>query len=152
MKRFDFTAPVLEAVPAPDGVDTRGALIAIGERLRGSLYEIAAGKRGYPYHWEAAKEEWLLVLEGTPTIRHPRGETQLRRGDLVAFPTGARGAHQVLNRSDGRVRFIMFSNMDEPNVIVYPDSRKVGIRGDLGLPGSANYSLDATLDYWEGEQ
>jgi uncharacterized cupin superfamily protein len=125
---------------------------ALGARhLSGSVYEIGPGRKGFPYHWEAALEEWLIVLEGTPTIRTPDGEHELRPGDVVSFPTGPAGAHQVLNRSAERVRFIMLSNQADPNVIVYPDSGKVGIRGDLGLPGPANYALDAPVEYWEGE-
>jgi uncharacterized cupin superfamily protein len=154
VKRFDFHDPELERVDAPAAVDAVEAYMtpALGaERLSGSVYEIGPGKKGFPYHWEAAKEEWLLVLEGTPTIRTPEGEHELRPGDLVVFPTGGDGAHQVLNRSAERVRFIMLSNVADPNVIVYPDSGKVGVRGDLGLPGSANYAIDATIEYWEGE-
>ena len=154
LKRFDLLAAELERVDAPDGVDAIEAYITpvLGaERLSGSLYEIGPGRKGFPYHWEAAKEEWLIVLEGTPTIRTPDGEHELRAGDVVCFPTGPEGAHQVLNRSGQRVRFIMISNQADPNVIVYPDSGKVGVRGDLGLPGSGNYAIDATLEYWEGE-
>jgi uncharacterized cupin superfamily protein len=155
MKRFDFHDPSLEGIEgAPDSVDTREAYIteALGaEHLSGSVYEIAPGLKGFPYHWEAAKEEWLLVLEGTPTVRSPEGEHELRPGDLVCFPTGPEGAHQVLNRSAERVRFIWLSNAADPNVIVYPDSGKVGVRGNLGLPGGANYPIDSSLDYWEGE-
>ena len=155
MKRFDFGRAELERLDsAPAGVDTAEAYFteALGAQyLSGALYEIAPGMRGFPYHWESSKEEWLLILEGAPTIRTPEGEQQLRAGDLVVFPTGPEGAHQIFNRTEERVRFLFFSNQADPNVIVYPDSRKVGIRGRLGLPGSANYSLDATLDYWDGE-
>jgi len=152
VKRFDFRDPEIERDDrAPDGVDASGADIDIGTRLRGTVYEIGPGRKGYPYHWEAAKEEWLLVLEGTPTVRTPEGERELRPGDLVCFAAGADGAHQVVNRSSARVRFIMVSNAADPNVIVYPDSGKVGVRGNLGLPGPANYAIDAALEYWEGE-
>ena len=27
-----------------------------------------------PYHYEYAEEEWLLVVEGNPILRHPEGE------------------------------------------------------------------------------
>jgi uncharacterized cupin superfamily protein len=154
VRRFDFHNPELERIDAPDGIDAVEAYLtdALGaERLSGSLYEIGAGRKGFPYHWEAAKEEWLLVVEGTPTIRTPEGEHELRRGDLTCFPAGPAGAHQVLNHSDAPVRVILFSNVADPNVIIYPDSGKVGVRGNLGIPGSANYAIDATLDYWHGE-
>jgi uncharacterized cupin superfamily protein len=155
MTRFNFHQCDLERDEgAPDGVDAVGADIGslIGaEHLGGTVFEVGPGRKGYPYHWEAAQEEWLLVLVGTPTIRTPQGEQELRPGDLVAFAAGPDGAHQVLNPSDAPVRFLMLSNRSRPNVVVYPDSGKIGLRGDLGLPGPANYALDATLGYWEGE-
>lgn len=155
MKRFDFAnAAVRFDDGDPDGFqlgdagfnDTIGA-----EHLSGSLYEMPPGQRLCPYHWEAAKEEWLIVLTGHPHIRTPEGEQQLRPGDVVCFPTGPEGAHQVLNRTEAPSRVVMLSNVADPNVIVYVDSNKVGVRGKLGLPGGANYDIGAPLDYWHGE-
>ena len=155
MRRFDFAAaPVQIDAGDPQGFRTGYAELdaAIGaEHLGGTLFEVPPGERSCPYHWEAAKEEWLLVLTGQPHVRTPEGERQLRAGDLVCFPTGPRGAHQVINRSPAPSRIVMFSNAADPNVIVYVDSNKVGVRGRLGLPGGANYDLTAPLDYWHGE-
>ena len=121
----------------------------IGARhLAGSLYEIPPGPHAWPYHWEATQEEWLLVLSGTPTVRTPDGEEQLERGDLVCFPVGPDGAHQVLNRSAATCRVLMLSNRDPVNVVVYPDSGKVGVRTPWMHP---NFPESAAVDYWEGE-
>jgi uncharacterized cupin superfamily protein len=152
MKRFDFHNPRIERIEgAPEGVDALEDYMteALGARhLAGSLYEIGPGRKGFPYHWEAAKEEWLIVLEGTPTVRTPDGERELRAGDLVCFPTGPEGAHQILNRSEERVRFIWLSNATEPNVVFYPDSRKIGVRtGELRF----NFVEDDAVPYWTGE-
>jgi uncharacterized cupin superfamily protein len=152
VKRFDFHDPPIERdEKAPEGVDAAGTDIEPvvgGEHLHGSLYEIAPGRKGFPYHWEAAKEEWLIVLEGTPTVRTPDGEQELRPGDVVCFPTGPGGAHQVLNRSDARVRFIFVSNATLPNIVVYLDSRKIGVRTEeLRL----NFVEDDAVPYWTGE-
>ena len=155
MKRFDLLAAETKAdAEDPEGFRTRFTEFneAIGaEHLSGTLFELPPEQKAGPYHWEAAKEEWLVVLTGTPTVRHPDGESRLRPGDVVCFPTGPDGAHQVINRSSAPSRFLMFSNLADPNVIVYVDSGKVGVRGDLGLPGGANYDLNAPLSYWAGE-
>jgi uncharacterized cupin superfamily protein len=133
VKRFDFNDPRFERdEQAPEGVDALGARIDLGQHLHGSVYEVAPGLKGFPYHWEAGREEWLLVLAGTPTVRTPEGEHELRPGDLVCFPTGPEGAHQVLNRSDERVRYVFVSNATLPNVVVYPDSGKFGVRTEEG--------------------
>jgi predicted signal transduction protein with EAL and GGDEF domain len=34
-----------------------------------SIYELPPGQAICPYHYEYAEEEWLIVLEGTPTLR-----------------------------------------------------------------------------------
>jgi uncharacterized cupin superfamily protein len=49
------------------------------------------------------------------------------------------------------LRYLCFSTMREPEVLVYPDSDKIGVRGEA--PGAPNKNLraDAEVDYWEGE-
>jgi len=37
--------------------------------LGASLYQLAPGQRTFPYHYEVGKDELLLVVEGTPTLR-----------------------------------------------------------------------------------
>jgi uncharacterized cupin superfamily protein len=153
VERFDFRDPQLRRDDsAPEGVDALGVDIERvigGADLHGSLYEIGPGRKGFPYHWEAAREEWLIVLEGTPTVRTPDGEHELRPGDLVCFPTGPEGAHQLLNHSDARVRFIFVSNATVPNVVTYPDSGKVGVRIDDD--NRFIFRQDDAVPYWTGE-
>ena len=38
------------------------------------------------------------MLAGTPVLRTPGGERDLAEGEVVAFPVGEEGAHQVVNR------------------------------------------------------
>ena len=57
-------------------------------RIGCSVYELPPGQALCPYHWET-DEEWLLVIAGELTLRHPDGEDVLRPGDVVAFPVGA---------------------------------------------------------------
>jgi len=120
------------------------------ELLGGSLYELAPGDRLYPYHTHHANEEWLLVVGGEPTLRTPEGEQALREGDVVAFPRGEEGLHQVINRTETPIRVLMLSTMIAPDIVDYPDSGKLGARNAkgerimLGRPGPI-------LDYWDGE-
>jgi uncharacterized cupin superfamily protein len=87
-----------------------------------SVYELPPGQAVGPYHYEDPEEEWLLVVSGTPTLRHPGGEEQLEPWDVVFFPSGAAGAHQVRNNTDSPVRVAMFSSITGVGVVVYPDS------------------------------
>jgi uncharacterized cupin superfamily protein len=96
-------------------------------KLGASLYELPPGQSVCPYHYEYPEEEWLIVLEGRPTLRHPQGEDDLEQGDVVCFPMGPEGAHKVTNRTQDTVRVLMFSTKTDPAVAVYPDSDKIGV-------------------------
>src|SRR3954454_5970852 len=75
----------------PDGF-RRGSIrvgAALGAARSGlSVYELPPGQAVSPYHYEEPEEEWLLVVSGPPTLRHPGGEEQLEPLDLVFFPSG----------------------------------------------------------------
>jgi uncharacterized cupin superfamily protein len=120
------------------------------ELLGGSMYELEPGDRLWPYHTHHANEEWVIVLRGQPTLRTPEGERALEEGDVVAFPRGKDGAHQISNPTDTPIRVLMLSSLVKPDVVEYLDSGKVGARsveGErimLGRPGPL-------LDYWDGE-
>src|SRR4029453_12651254 len=44
------------------------------ELIGGSMYQLEAGDRLWPYHTHHANEEWMIVLRGRPTLRTPEGE------------------------------------------------------------------------------
>jgi uncharacterized cupin superfamily protein len=92
----------------------------------GTLYELAAGD-GLPYHWQFGEEEWLVVLAGAPTLRTPEGERVLEPWDTAVFVRGERGAHQVRNDGQEPARFVMFSTVSDPEVVVYPDEGRTGV-------------------------
>ena len=101
------------------------------ERSGLSVYELPAGQAVSPYHYEEPEEEWLLVVSGTPTLRHPDGEEQLEPWDLVFFPPGPAGAHLVRNNSESTARVAMFSSSGATvGAVVYPDSDMVWLWTD----------------------
>jgi uncharacterized cupin superfamily protein len=118
--------------------------------LGGSLYELPPGQSNCPYHYEYGNEEWLVVLEGRLTVRHPGGEEELEAGDVVCFPDGPEGAHRLTNQTDASARILMLSTMIEPSAAVYPDSDKIGI-----WPGNKEDTImarrESNVDYWDGE-
>jgi uncharacterized cupin superfamily protein len=119
-----------------------------GTSLGMTLYELNEGNSICPYHYEWTEEEWLIVLEGTPTLRDPEGEHELAPGDVVCFPPGPDGAHKVTNRAPARALVAMLSTQAETSVCIYPDSDKVGVFAPglrLLVPASAG------VDYWHGE-
>ncbi len=117
-----------------------------------TLYELAPGQRSFPYHYEYGNEEWLLVVAGRPMLRTQEGEQELSPGDVVCFPEGPEGAHQVRNGTDEPVRVLFLSTKQAPAVAVYPDSDKIGV---WPVAGDATDRIlvrrDSGVDYWEGE-
>ena len=97
------------------------------ERTGASLYELPPGQAVCPYHYEHAEEEWALVIEGRPSVRTPEGTEQLEPLDLVFFPIGPEGAHQIRNDGDAPARVLMWTTVVHPAVTVYPDSDKIGV-------------------------
>ena len=122
---------------------------AMGAKRTGTtLYVLPPGERLCPYHYEMGEEEWLLVLSGTATVRTPEGTEELEPMELAFFPTGPDGAHQVRNDSDEEVRVLMWSEVAEITVTVYPDSDKVG----MWAPGMRHLFRRSTeVDYYDGE-
>lgn len=116
------------------------------EKLGLSVYELPPGQSICPYHYELGDEEWLVVLEGTPTLRSPEGERELRAWDTVCFPEGPDGAHKVTNRTEQTLRVALLSTRREPAVSIYPDSNKVGV-----WPPGKLFRLADAVDYWADE-
>jgi uncharacterized cupin superfamily protein len=137
----------------PDGYHVGYARLGplLGATLLGAtLYELPPGQSNCPYHYEYGCEEWLVVLEGRLTLRHPGGEDELGPGDVACFPEGPEGAHKLSNRGEDTVRLVMLSTKGEPGVAVYPDSDKIGV-----WPGDERDNLmvqrSSHVSYWEGE-
>jgi uncharacterized cupin superfamily protein len=128
------------------------------ERLGASLYEVAPGQATFPFHAHFANEEMLIALEGRPSLRTPAGWRELEPGEVVSFRTGPEGAHQVMNRGEEPVRVLIVSEMNAPEVSVYPDSGKVlaGTRPPGGAAGEDEifeaFRLDDAVEYWEDEE
>jgi len=116
-----------------------------------SSYELPPGQALCPYHYEWGEEEWLLVVEGRPTLRDPDGEHELEPMDLIFFTRGPEGAHKVQNDTADPVRFIMFSDLVYPAATVYPDSDKIGIWTDRDKTDSHMARRADNLDYYDGE-
>lgn len=124
------------------------------ERLGLSLWELPPGQAAYPYHHHHAEEELVVVLHGRPSLRTPEGWHELAEGEVIAFRRGERGAHQLINSSEQVVRFLSFSTSGEPDIVIYPDSGKLGAfeRAPDGSGLRAMFRLDDSVDYYEGEQ
>ena len=153
MKVFNLNGDEWDRVEERPGWRSKDAWVGAhidAELIGGSMYELEPGDRLWPYHTHHANEEWLIVLRGTPTLRTPVGEQELTEGDVVAFPRGKDGAHQIANRTDEPLRVLMLSTLLLPDIIEYLDSGKIAaVDAQRNRLFRAFRGADA--EYWEGE-
>jgi uncharacterized cupin superfamily protein len=105
----------------------RSTRLPRGHQLGASVYELAPGQTSGYYHFHHGAEELLVVLSGTPTLREAGDERVLEEGEVVLFPVGPDGSHQLLNRCDGPVRYLMVSTRPSPEAVEYPDSGQLSV-------------------------
>jgi uncharacterized cupin superfamily protein len=120
------------------------------EHLGASLYELRPGEE-MVFHYHVQREELLIVLEGRLNPRTADGWEELPEGEVVSFPRGECGAHGYRNDTDSLVRVLMISEMNGPNISVYPDMNQVGIF-DAGQRAQRRFGAlfnvaDAVADY-----
>jgi uncharacterized cupin superfamily protein len=123
------------------------------ERIGASVWRLPPGEAAYPYHFHYSDEELVFVLTGRPTLRTPEGTRELEQGEVVRFPLGEAGAHQLCNPTDEEVRLLAVSTNGAPDVVVYPDSNKICASQRLPEGGGLHtfFDLDSQVDYWKGE-
>ena len=145
MRRVNLFSPPFDHSSEREGFRWQGARVGKATeatQIGGCVYELAEGEKTYPYHFHHAMEEWLVVLSGSPTLRGPGDEKVLRAGDVVCFPTGPEGGHQV----SGPGSVLILSADKWPESIEYPDSGKVGIS-----PPRKMFRIADEVSYWDGE-
>jgi uncharacterized cupin superfamily protein len=154
MKSFNLYCDAWDAPRDRDGWRAKGTLV--GRRIGGELIaaimsKVEPGDRLWPYHTQYLNEEWVIVLRGEPTLRTPDGEHLLKQGDVVCFPRGKNGTHQLINRTDSPIRVFMLSSMIPGEIIEYLDTGKVLPKDaededmTLARPGPA-------VEDWDGEE
>jgi uncharacterized cupin superfamily protein len=154
VKTFNLNGDEWDGTRDREGWRVRAALVGQrfgGELIGATMSEVEPGSRLWPYHTHHLNEEWVIVLRGEPTLRTPEGEQVLKEGDVVCFPRGKDGAHQIINGTDSPIRVLMLSSMIDSDIVEYLDTGKVfatSVEGEpimLARPGP-------TVEYWEGEE
>jgi uncharacterized cupin superfamily protein len=153
----NFNSPQFDEPREREGFHVRRARVGQQlrtERLGVSVWEIPPGQAAYPYHYHLGEEELVVVLEGKPSLRTPAGWQQLEQGDICSFLRGEQGAHQLINQTDSTVRLMALSTHGDPDIVLYPDSGKLGAAERLPTGGGLRrfFRLSDDVDYYDGEQ
>jgi uncharacterized cupin superfamily protein len=155
-ERPNINRPEFDEPREHEGFRARRARLGhqVGSELLGaSLWEIDPGQAAYPYHVHLAEEELLVVLAGRPSLRTPEGWREVDEGEVLWFPRGEAGAHELVNRTDSVVRFLAFSTQLGPDVVLQPDSGKVGAFERRPRGGGLRmwFHPDDARGYYDGE-
>ena len=121
------------------------------------LHVVEPGKRAFPYHNHHGIHELFLVLEGEGAYRFGKETFPVKKGDVLAAPTGGpETAHQIINTGKATLKYLGISTSGTTEVVEYPDSGKFAVtsrfdwstgKGGIRFVGRQENSLD----YWEGE-
>ncbi len=122
-------------------------------KLGASVDCLPAGKRGVPYHFHHSQEEMFIIINGFGTLRIADNMIPIKEGDVICIPPGDKYPHQIINTSDGLLRYISISTMESPEICEYPDSNKYLAKSTISGVNkfSAINFLSENVDYWENE-
>jgi uncharacterized cupin superfamily protein len=125
-------------------------------QLGAMLHVVPAGKTAWPYHRHHGKDELFLILSGSGEYRVGERRLPIKAGDCIGAPAGGE-AHQIINSSDGELRYLAFASHSRADVMEYPDSGKIAVviaHGNDREPMSVfdkTGRLATVTDYWDGE-
>jgi uncharacterized cupin superfamily protein len=86
-----------------------------------NLVRLEPGAGSSQRHWHTKEDEFVWILEGTPTLITDEGETLLRPGMAAGFPKGAANGHQLVNRTTTDVLFLVVGDRAPDDDVFYPD-------------------------------
>jgi len=87
-----------------------------------NLTELAPGAMSALRHHHQMQDEFIYILEGTPTLITDSGETLLAPGMCAGFAAGNGDGHQLINRSNAVVWYLEVGDRSAGDVVVYPDN------------------------------
>jgi len=94
-------------------------------------------------HTHLRQEEFIYVLEGTPTLVTDSGETLLGPGHCAGFPAGG-ASHQLVNRTTSDVWFLEVGDRTVGDRVVYPED---DLQADLGPDGRWVFAHKSGIPY-----
>lgn len=98
-----------------------------------NLTRLAPGAWSALRHAHAVQDEFIYILEGTPTLVTDAGETPLQPGMCAGFRAGTGDAHCLINRGETEVVYLEVGDRTPGEVASYPDD---GLRAVMNPDGT----------------
>ena len=84
-------------------------------------------------HAHSSQDEFVYVLEGTPTLVTGSGRTLLQPGMCAGFRFGTGDAHQLKNESRSDVVYLEIGDRTSPDEVTYPDDDLMVVKSPDGV-------------------
>ena len=97
-----------------------------------NLTRLAPGAWSALHHRHGRSDEFIYVLEGTPTLFTDAGETLLAPGMCAGFPSGGT-AHHLENHGGADVVILEIGDRLAGDSVVYPDDDLAAVQGPDGI-------------------
>ncbi|MCW3473656.1 cupin domain-containing protein [Limobrevibacterium gyesilva] len=98
-----------------------------------NLTRLPPGAASSLRHAHARQDEFVYILEGTPTLVTDAGETALQPGSCAGFRAGTGDAHTLVNRSEADVVYLEVGDRSLGDSVTYPDDDLAGSHGPDGI-------------------
>ena len=86
-----------------------------------NLTRLAPGAISALRHAHSRQDEFIHVLQGTPTLVTDAGETPLAPGMCAGFAAGTGNAHRLINHRDADVVYLEIGDRTPDDRVTYPD-------------------------------
>jgi uncharacterized cupin superfamily protein len=86
-----------------------------------NLTRLAPGSESALRHSHEKQDEFVYILEGTPTLVTNSGEQELKPGMCAGFRAGTGDAHHLVNRSSSDVLYLEVGDRTPGESVAYPD-------------------------------
>jgi uncharacterized cupin superfamily protein len=86
-----------------------------------NLCRINPGSVSSMRHCHSAQDEFVYVLEGSPTLVSNAGATPLSPGMCAGFKAGSGDAHHLRNDSPSEVWYLEIGDRTQGDLVEYPD-------------------------------
>ena len=95
-------------------------------KLYCDIYEIQPGKTNWPLHYHTCNEEVFYIIEGHGEAVTESGVLNVKPGDMIRFPAGEKGVHQLKNTSTSEtLKYLDFGTTNLPDVVFMPADNKI---------------------------
>lgn len=93
-----------------------------------NLTRLPPGAMSALRHAHTRQDEFVCILEGTPTLITDAGATLLMPGMCAGFKAGSGDAHHLVNRSDSDVVYLEVGDRTPGDEVHYPDDDIVAVK------------------------